>query len=71
MAKLVSCYECGYDYTPKTHSSCPRCGEVKIFDPRLHDENYDSSKDAFRNGKFLVLLTIAIFAFYSFAIIMG
>lgn len=71
MKKMVSCFECGCKYDQKKFSECQRCGETKIFDPRLHDENYDSSKDSFRNGKVLIILTIAIFAFYSFSIMIG
>lgn len=26
-------------------SNCPSCGEVKIFEPALHDPNYDIAKD--------------------------
>ena len=39
------CFECGYRYFPKSARVCPRCGEVKVFVPALHDQNYDISKD--------------------------
>jgi predicted nucleic-acid-binding Zn-ribbon protein len=45
MAKIVSCFECGYDYKVKEHSGCPRCGENKIFEPSIHDPNYDMMVD--------------------------
>lgn len=71
MKKIVSCFECGCKYDQKKFSKCHRCGETKIFDPRLHDENYDSAKDSFRNGKFLILATLIVFIFYSVIIVAG
>jgi hypothetical protein len=71
MKKMVSCFECGCKYDRKKFSECYRCGETRIFDPRLHDENYDSAKDSFRNGKFLIISTLIVFTFYSMIIVIG
>ena len=71
MKKMVSCFECGYKYDRKKMSECHRCGESRIFEPRLHDENYDSAKDSFRNGKVLIISTLIVFTIYSLMIIAG
>ena len=71
MKKMVSCFECGCKYDRKTFSECHRCGETKIFDRRLHDEDYDVAKDLSRNARVLILATLIFFALLSFMIISG
>jgi hypothetical protein len=66
MGKLVSCFECGYDYKVKEYSSCPRCGDVKIFDPALHDPNYDMMKDPVVLGKYRVRYAVILFLIVTF-----
>jgi hypothetical protein len=67
MAKLVSCFECGYDYRPKSHKSCPRCGEVKLFDPQKHDPNYDMMDDPKALAKIRIRFSLFIFALLTLA----
>jgi hypothetical protein len=62
MKKLVSCFECGFKYDRKKAIACQRCGETRIYDPRLHDENYDSARDSSRNGLILIAITLIYFA---------
>jgi predicted ATP-dependent serine protease len=45
MAKLVSCFECGYDYPRESEEPCPKCGEIRIFEEKIHDPNFDIMKD--------------------------
>lgn len=71
MKKIVSCFECGYKYDRKREARCFRCGEEKIFDPRLHDENYDIARDPSRSGKYLIVSTLVLFAIFSIMIIKG
>jgi hypothetical protein len=43
--KFVSCFECGFDYSDVKEERCPKCGEEKIFIPKIHDPNFDIMKD--------------------------
>jgi predicted nucleic acid-binding Zn-ribbon protein len=45
MEKFVSCFECGFDYSDVKEERCPKCGEEKIFIPKIHDPNFDIMKD--------------------------
>ena len=47
MGDLVSCFECGFDYFREDEVPCPKCGEVKIFIPKIHDPNFDIMKNPF------------------------
>ncbi len=71
MKKMVSCFECGCKYDRKKSSQCHRCGETRIFEPRLHDENYDLAKDLSRNARVLIVATLILFALVSFMITAG
>lgn len=63
--RLVSCFECGYKYDRKREARCFRCGEEKIFEPRLHDENYDIAKDPNALFKYrLIGIGITLLLFY-------
>jgi hypothetical protein len=71
MKKIVSCFECGNKYDRKKSDNCLRCGETRIFDRRLHDENYDIARDLLRNAKVLITVTLLLFALAAFMIISG
>ncbi|CAN2203136.1 ATP-synt_Vo_Ao_c_NTPK_rpt2 domain containing protein [Candidatus Nanopelagicaceae bacterium] len=71
MKKMVSCFECGFKYDRKKEAKCNRCGEEKIFNPVLHDENYDIAKDPSRSGKYLIISTLVLFAIFSIMIVKG
>jgi hypothetical protein len=42
---MVSCFQCGFDYVREDEAPCPKCGEEKIFIPKIHDPNFDIMKD--------------------------
>jgi hypothetical protein len=71
MKKMVSCFECGFKYDRKKEARCIHCGEEKVFDPRLHDENYDIARDPDRSGKYLIISTFVLFGTLSLIIIAG
>lgn len=72
MAKEVSCYNCGFDYARKESSRCPKCGEIKIFNPVTDDPSYDFFNDVPRFSKYkLITALIALFIFGFIRIILG
>jgi uncharacterized paraquat-inducible protein A len=71
MKKIVSCFECGFKYDRKKASRCARCGEERIFNPAIHDENYDIAKDPIRSAIVLISPALLFFAIFSFMIITG
>ena len=65
MAKQVSCYKCGFDYARKEFAHCPKCGEVKVFRPELHDPDYDIFSDVSRNSKQKVLVAVSLLILFA------
>ena len=64
MSKLVSCFECGYDYKAKDHEDCPRCGEVKIF-VLVHKANYDLMRDPVFLAKYRLRYAVILFLIFA------
>jgi hypothetical protein len=62
MEEIVSCFECGYDYLRENEEPCPKCGEVKIFIPKIHDPNFDIMKDPKELFKTRVIGAAIVFA---------
>lgn len=71
MKKIVSCFECGFKYDSKREVKCLRCGETKVFNRSVHDENYDFAKDSNETGKILIVSTLLLFGTLSIIIING
>lgn len=65
MSKLVSCFQCGFDYVAKSADSCPKCGEIKIFVPALHDPNYDMMRDPVFLGKYRIRIAVILFLVFT------
>lgn len=62
MEKYVSCFECGFDYFREDDVSCPKCGEVKIFIPKIHDPHFDNMKDPFELFKTRAIVAAIVLA---------
>jgi predicted amidophosphoribosyltransferase len=45
MKKELICFECGKRYLQGITNFCPRCGETQTFNPSLHSQDYDITKD--------------------------
>ena len=71
MKRIVSCFECGFRYDSKRDNKCLRCGEIKVFNRRIHDENYDFAKDSFETSKILIIATFILFGILSLIVMNG
>jgi hypothetical protein len=64
MKKMVSCFECGFDYFRDEEVPCPKCGEERIFVAKIHDPNFDIMKDPFELFKSRVIGVSVVLAIF-------